>query len=294
MYTENNLVYEDFTKQILISCADKLIESITIPPTVQKIKQKAFKDCVLLKDVNFGSGEKLSFELRSFPESSIKSLTLNERIKDFILLNGPAYFRDCINLENLKVINIPASYELFYEDLNPFFLEDKNRNVVYGDSIQAINIEKADYTDYSVDGIWCCEENDNESFIVFYPPAKKDKVLKIPENIINGFIEHNPYVEKIIFPKNYNFHNVFSPVTDCKSLTTIVYEGPLMDFTNFFNIDYFEKCPNFKNIIVSKKTMISKSTLDLIKRYHLNLSYDIINLDDIRSFKELNNLFKER
>ena len=49
---------------------------------------------------------------------------------------------------------------------------------------------------------------------------------------------------------------------------------------------------------MAKKTFVSKSTLDLIERYNLNLSYDTIDfeyiLNNVKSFKEINNLYKER
>ena len=302
MYTENNLIYEDITKQVLVSCTDKLIENITIPSSVQKIKENAFKDCILLKDINFGSGEALFLELASFPENNIKSLTLSPRIKDFIEMRGPGHFRDCINLENLLVINVSSDYDTFSEDLNAFFMEKENK-ILWGNSLQAINIEDTPDRCYCpIDGIGYVRHTisyrKGKLSLDFYPPGRKDKVFKIPENVINGFVEHNSYIEKIIFPKDFDFNINFAPVNNCKNLTTIIYDGPVMDFTNYKNAQYFRDCPNFKNIVVGKKTFVSKSTLDLIERYNLNLSYDTIDfeyiLNNVKSFKEINNLYKER
>ena len=150
MYRENNLIYENEDKKVLISCEDKLIEEFTIPPQIKYIESGAFKDCHLLKTLDFGTGFYLEgLGKNAFPEPSIEKIFPSERLNDI----NPFDFRNAVNTENLKSITVKKEHSALDFHINFFADIDEYGEVLFGHNLEEINFEGVIDDYFSIDGV---------------------------------------------------------------------------------------------------------------------------------------------
>jgi hypothetical protein len=269
MYTENNIVYEDKNKKVLLACIDKTIENFKIDKNTQVIRKDAFKGCRLLRNVDLDTENFVEVEYGAFPEDSIKYL----RIADADAKNNS------FNLASLETLNFSENASAVLVGL--FYTGSLN----LAPNLKEINIEKeihlADHISFSIDGVWCVKDKD-KNCIMYYPPGRMEKTYKVPNNI-TGIDDYsfncNPFIETIVFHKNIRIEPyVFA--CNCKNLKNIVYLG------NKENMSFYvDNCPKFDTIYTNVKNIkTDKSvTFKSVKEFLEQKTY---------SFKEMNNIYK--
>lgn len=262
MYKENNFEYKDESKNILVKCLDKTIESFTVEKETILIEKDAFKDCFLLKNINLDS-KSLFIEENAFPENGIEIVTLG----------NTNLSHNSINNENLKIIN----YTKNSVSINATFFFSSSK---FG-TLKEINISndslytKENIREFSKDGIWYQQDN-NDIYLVYYPPGKEEKTYQVEDFVTkidqNAFF-HNSFLETVILPKNYINEEEYRIFNNCENLKEIVclsnknqnvnpyrcpkvkavYMGDKFFENEYFNIyplkDYiYKNCTSFKQI----------------------------------------------
>ena len=283
MYREDYLIYKSEDKKVLISCENKLIESFTIPPQVKYIESGAFKNCHLLKTLDFGTGfylEELNED--AFPEPSIEKIFPSERLNNI----NPSDFRNAVNIENLKSVTVRKEHSSFDFSIHFFTHIGEYGKVLFGCNLEEINFEGIINSCFSIDGVWYSKAEDCPS-IVLYPPAKKDKKFIMPNEIQKTYyytIAGNPYLETLVLHKNFEFEN--NMVINCTSLKSIYIDNYKLDFGEFTN------CPNLKYIICNSDFVMTDRCKEAVSKQGLIVGKkgDIINT--AKTFKEINELYK--
>ena len=281
MYIEGIFQYKDSTCKVLQKCLDKNITSFTLDNKGKTIiiESNAFKGCKKLKEINIKQFVNISDF--AFPEDSIEKITVSDI----------AVAKDSINVENLKeIIFSHASF------INAGIFATPN-------NLKAKNLEKFTVQDrcipenlcFTEDNIWYDFFYVNDFIfaktpeltkwsLVFYPPKKEEKEFVINKNVLevqsNAFMG-NPFLEKIIFPDSVI---KFYPETifDCPNLKVIEIKGKNKNIPE----DFFVKCPKLKTIITDKSCNIEKSHINI-------LTHKDYVLSSAKSFKEINNVYKE-
>ena len=287
---KKKFIYDKANPKYLIKCNDKLIESFVIDKNIRCIKAGAFEGCHLLKTLTIKTSDTI-IEENAFPESSITTLNLvdtNNFLEISLETNG-------INTNSLKVINH------FQNSDNPSVFYSIPTKLLFSysdDSIPSPNLEEINvikktqrlgYT--SRDGIYYAERHIDctkiKRSLIFYPPAKKDKIFKVPDDVDSiekyAFIS-NPYLETIIFTKNLNFDNCI--IKNCPNLKQIVIPN-----IEFYFLESIENCPRLKTIYTNTYTNTDKEFY--LKDVQIKNTKDY-EFDNAKSFKEINNLYKER
>ena len=271
MYTENNIVYEDKNKKVLLACIDRTIENFKIDENTQVIKRDAFKGCRLLKNVDLDTENFLEVECGAFPEDGIKHL----RIADADAKNSS------LNLASLETLNFSENasailVELFYSG---------SLNIT--PNLKEINIEKEihlkDHINFSIDGVWCKKDKYiNKNCILYYPPGRIEKTYKVPSNI-TGIDDYsfncNPFIETIVFNKNIRTE-FCTFACNCKNLKSLVYLG------NKENMSFLtDNCPKFDTIYTNVKNIKTNKSVTFkpVKEFLEQKTY---------SFKEINDIYK--
>lgn len=267
MYIANNIKYLNENKKTIIECLDKTIESFTVEDCVEIISENAFKNCYLLKKINLDTNNKngLLLEYNAFPESSVEELIIG-------YVSGKLH---CINIDNLKSLTFTKNA---FEVDGTFF---------YGTSshfapLEKITLEKEISTNdnfkyFTKDDILYSEDKSKDIHLVYYPPAKKDKIYKIEDfvtSISQYAFSHTQNLETLIFSKNLNNKEKNKFFNDCKNLKNVVFLDKEFPFFNPF------RCPNFRNIYASFKS----------KNFETKPLKDFYT-ENFTSFKELNNLY---
>ncbi len=266
-YKEGNFVYENESKQVLIECLDKEIKEFKLKKETKMILKNAFKDCKKLKEVDL-SDHYIRLETNAFPENSIEKIIVSDI--------NPGI--NAINTENLLTIVFKNCHSI----ISDFFYEDEK---IKSSILENIIIENpsSDNNNFSIDGIWYYGRKNGPKTLIMYPPAKKDKILVIPEGTENAdedaFLE-NPYIEKIVFPESFKYFN-FMSISKCNNLKEIEIKAKNVVIEE----DFITNCNKFETIIID----------DLSEVYIKNIKR--INFEDYifsKSFKELNNYYKEK
>ena len=284
MYREDNLIYESKDKKVLISCENKLIEEFTIPPQIRYIESGAFKDCHLLKTLDFGTGfylERLSKD--AFPEPSIEKIFPSERLNDI----GPNNFRNAVNIENLKSVTVRKEHSALDFDINFFADIDEYGEVLFGHNLEEINFEGVIDDYFSIDGVWYLKGKGSFSTMLLYPPAKKDKKFIIPNEIREASycaIAGNPYLETLVLHKDFIYEN--DMVVGCTSLKSIYMDSRELDFNEFTN------CPNLKYIICNSDFVMSNDCKEAVSNQNLIVGKESDIIINTTTFKEINELYK--
>ena len=284
MYRENNLIYKNEDKKVLISCENKLIEEFTIPPQVKYIESDAFKNCHLLKTLDFGTGFYLE-ELgeNAFPEPSIEKIFPSERLNNI----GPANFRNAVNIENLKSVTVRKEHSAIDFDTRFFAYIGPYGRVLLGCNLEEINFESVINDYFSIDGVLYSKDK-NRSIIVFYPPAKKDKKFIIPSEIQEASycaLAGNPYLETLVLHKDFNLEDY--RIMGCTSLKNICINSHKLDFNEFTN------CPNLKYIICNSNFVMTDKCKKAVSNQNLIVGgKDDIIINIAKTFKEINELYK--
>lgn len=283
MYEENGIKYIDESKMFLVECLDKTIESFTFDKNTQMINKNAFKDCKLLRKVDFNnSDKKLLFPKDDFifPENSIEEITITGRILDNV------FFDRAVNMENIRIVNISASCgdDIPYGD----FFELDDLNIAYENKVEYFNVEErinsaTKAKNYSINGIWCVNDE-----VVLYPQGRKDRIYQIPESILAGQDDTffgNKYIEKIIFPENFDFSRSYSVICSCPNLKSIVIKGKNKKIDKLF----FRKCSKLEYIACDESI---KFDIPLPKDVKImSIKEEAIITES--SFAKLNKLYKD-
>ena len=284
-YEENNCVYINKSKSMLIECKDKLIENFVIDKNTTAIAKEAFKDCKLLKSVNLVNDHCVEIQPQAFPEDSLTHLYLGT-YKQY----NPRY-QNAFNMKNVKTITFAEKAEFVYL----YYFES-------APSLEEIIIEKPlcdnDCITYSKDGVVYTKLNEEDcaSALIFYPLAKKDKIFKIPEDVMyileegDGIVK-NPFLETLIFPEELDEINWISNRYDkellcnCDNLKQIVM--PNLSEHIYLLKNLCPNCPSLETIYTNSKDIKNDGRFSIKPM----LEYEI---DNAKSFKEINSLFKGR
>lgn len=259
-------------------------------PSFKEIKEFAFEGCVSLKDVTILSNGKINIGQAAFYNTNIENLKISQfqynhqefdknfkkTLKNLYLVAFEKY--DCrffmpddsdefSNLESITVVR---------KGMDPEEIE-------YDDDTKTIEYTMKDFIYKKL-----CDF----TFLTAYPPAKKDKIVHIPENITHiskPCFVLNPYIEKI-----YIGSAVTGIARDsfnrCNNLKEIIIES------NDFSIgdeNIAETCPNLKSIYLTKKAYENNREKIEYNPLYKTITLDIL-LDEGKSFKEINEFLKER
>ena len=285
MYKEDSLIYENEDKKVLISCENKLIEEFTIPPQVRYIESGAFKNCHLLKTLDFRTEfylEELGKD--AFPEPSIEKIFPTERLNDI----SPSGFRDAVNIENLKSVTVRKEHSALDFNIEFFAHICEDGEIAYGHNLEEINFEGV-INDYSsIDGVWYLKSKGGFSVMLLYPPAKKDKKFIMPSKTLGASycaIAGNPYLETLVLHKDFVYEDGL--VVGCASLKSIYMDSRELDFGEF------TYCPNLKYIICNDDFVMSNDCKEAAANQNLIVGKkDDIIIDIAKTFKEINELYK--
>ena len=276
MFEKDKFIYLDPSMEILISCIDFTIENFIIDKKspIKVIKENAFKDCFLLKNVTIDKKD-LYIEKKAFPDDTIKTLTIGDGLID----------KNAINVKQLQKITFlkgVVNQKLFLDFPTP---RSKARNL---EEINVIPNDKEE-TDFSVDGVWYKKNEDNPlPTLMFYPPGKKDKffeVIKV-KNINDIAFRSNPYLETIALPKIYYMEEFYTSFISCKNLKQILI--PVISHEVF--LEKYD-CPNLTTIY----TDCVHSVNDYMKEeYEIAPSHYFReeSIKKAKSFKEINKVYK--
>ena len=283
MYEENGIKYIDESKVFLVECVDKTIESFTFDKNTQMVNKNAFKDCKLLKKVDFNNSiKKLLFPADDFifPENSIEEITITKRILDNV------FFERAVNMENIRIVNISASCgdEIPWGD----FFELDDLKLAYENKLEYFNVEDntndaTHVRNYSIDGVWCVNDE-----IVLYPQGRKDSIYEIPKSILVGQSNTffgNKYIEKIIFPENFDFTKSYSVIYSCPNLKSIVIKGK----DKKIDMPFFGDCPELEYIACDESIKVEFPLSDKIKV--MSIKEEAVKTAS--SFAQLNKIYKD-
>ena len=259
-------------------------------PSFKKIGEFAFEGCVSLKNVTILSNEKINIGQAAFYNTNIENLKISQ-----FQYNHQEFDKNFKKtLKNLYLVAFEKLGEHFFmPDASDEFSNLESITVVrkgmdseeieYDDDTKAIEYTMKDFIYKKLYDIIT---------LTAYPPAKKDKIVHIPENITNiamySFIL-NPYIEKIYIgsaTKNITYNSFYK----CNNLKDIIIES---DDFSVVNKNIAEICPNLKNIYLTKKAYEKNR-----EKIEYNPLYKIITLDVLldegKTFKQINELLKER
>lgn len=261
-----------YNQDSIVRCNDISIKTFKNDKYTKIIETNAFKNCVNLKKITLTNN--VHVEENAFPEPSIKEIVFGKC--DIVYPNT-------INAKNLEKITFLKTATKINSDI--FF----NDHVNIAPKLKEIIIEENglledEYAkDFSRDGIWYQTEKDtNETSIIFYPPAKTDKIFKVPSfvDMVDCQTFHfNHFIEKIIFPKNFKGTIDEVAFDNCDNLETII-------FQDYIELDekIFNKCPKLK-IVMDINEPCKMCDMDIIP-----LSDYIFNY--AKSLKDINNFYK--
>lgn len=261
---------------------NKLVEKIIISKNVVLIKKDAFKGCNLLREVYFEDGnDYVKIEKDAFPEPSIEYLRLSNRLD----CQTDAELSAAFNTENLRTVSISNKTD----SIHYFYYEEENEKNALKNNHEVLNLENGrEDKHFSKDGVWYAGTT-----ICLYPQGKKDKIYRIPDGIEESSFRSifcNRFVEKIIFPKSFDFEYTDIVIEKCPNLKIIEIEGKNKEIINSF----FDRCKNLKYIITDPSNKFDEDVEFSIKEEKIKiLSSEKDIFEKENSFKKINNFFKE-
>lgn len=269
-------------------------------PSFEEIEEFAFEGCVSLKDVTILSNKKFNIGQAAFYNTNIENLKISQfqyKYQEF-----DENFKK--TLKNLHLI-------VFDKYDNHFFMPDDNDDFSNLESITVVKKEidpdntyftilengKIEYDDKKTKIIeytmkdFIYDKFHDATILTAYPPAKKNKIVHIPENItdisMNSFAL-NPYIEKIYIDNAVKVIQ-FDSFSRCNNLEEIVIKSDdvLLESKNITT-----KCPNLKNIYLTTKAY--QKNIEKVKNNPLykTITLDVL-LDEGKSFKEINKFLNE-
>ena len=269
-----NFEYVDSeNEELLLNCLHKSITSFKNNEKTKAIIAYAFKDCKNLEKVVLDGN--IQIESFAFPEPSIKELTIGN-----IDSLGNSF-----NVKNLKKITILKNAQEVYPNI--FFNVQKN----IAPKLEEIVIEEDNeflqdghIEDFSNDGIWY-QKNCATGFstIIFYPPGKRGEIFKVPSFVksVDGNTFHfNPFLKKIIFPKDFNGEINEKAFDNCPNLETIIFQD-----NTCIDEDAITNCPNLKYIVSNIKTPYMIEDIEVVP-------FSTYIFENAHSFKDINNFYK--
>lgn len=229
------------TVQIL-DFGGRYLKNIEIPDTVKNINSNAFRDCINLETVEFGSGLELievtsefgvqnenlfwnCINLKSIKVDSnnkhyrsdsqgalytydmkyLLAVPANTNLKEFNVPDSVECLIDCFyNCSKIEVVNIGAAVESISVGE-----KDTESFVCFSGcvSLKEINVSEKNERYYSVDGILYDDEFNKLSL---YPAAKEGTTYTLPSDItmIKDFAFHNNrYLESVYIHSGYDGNN---------------------------------------------------------------------------------------
>lgn len=167
-------------KELLMYPNGKKEKSYTIPNDVKVIKEFAFSKCKNLKFINLPQGLKSIRENAFYECSNLKKIVLPDSLTDI----GMAAFEFC---ESLKSICIPGAVDSIDSETFDFCSNLKTvkitgcgtdvENAFCGcNSLEKIIVPKKSAFVKSIEGVLL-----DDTRLILYPPAKKDKKYVIPD-----------------------------------------------------------------------------------------------------------------
>ena len=269
-------------------------------PSFESIEEFAFEGCTSLKDVTILSDKKINIGEAAFYNTNIENLKISQfrykyqefdenfkkTLKNLYLVGFDKYDNhffmpdDNDEFSNLESI-IEVKKEIDPE--NTYFRMSENGKIEYDD-------EKTKTIEYTMkDFIY--DKLHDAIILTAYPPAKRDKIVHVPENITNISVRSfvlNPYIEKIYIGSAVKAIHLDS-FNRCDNLEEIVIKS---DDVLLGNENIAKKCPNLKNIYLTTKAY--QKNIKIVKNNPLykTITLDVL-LDEGKSFKEINNVYKE-
>lgn len=280
MYTENQLVYEDESKKVLVECLDADITTFKIDTETKLIKEGAFDGCNSLKTLDLSASDDLTLESNSFIDCPVKKLILGSNI------NIEA---DSIYLADIEILESAFIEE--YLDYFDYLEEDLNYIEIAFPNLKEINVPKQEESDYfSIDGVLYAKDLKKDTSnlkLIHYPAGKDGEVYKLEDKTISitggGFIQ-NPFLKKIIFPDSFTYFYT-DAILDCENLKELEFnEKSPINVIEFFA--HF--CKNLDTVIVNNKDSIVK--IPKVK----TITFADYIFSDEHSFKNINKSYKEK
>ena len=187
------------------SCFNNLssLNTISFPETDLGIVNGFAKSCTKLKQINITSRQykflngglyyytsrdwKLRFYCPAYTGSTLTVPSWCAGVESSCNLNENPY---------LKVINMHADCTSFPSNYNT------------SKYLEAVNVDSANTHAFSKDGVLFCKDSNGKYSTSLYPPCKRDKVFKMPENVrltVMSRAAANPYLEEIWVPASSSF-----------------------------------------------------------------------------------------
>lgn len=179
------------------------LHTISFPETDLGIVNKFAKSCTKLKQINITNRQykfldgglyyytsrdwKLRFYCPAYTGSTLTLPSWCAGIESSCNLDENPY---------LKVINMHADCTSFPSNYNT------------SKYLEAVNVDSANTRAFSKDGVLFCKDSNGNYSTSLYPPCKKDKVFKMPENVrltVMSRAAANPYLEELWVPASSSF-----------------------------------------------------------------------------------------
>ena len=280
MYTENQLVYKDESKKVLVECLDTDITTFKIDKETRLVKEGAFDGCNSLETLDLSTSNDLTLESNSFIDCPIKKLILGSNID---------IEADSIYLADIEILESACIEE--YLDYFDYLEEDLNYIEITFPNLKEINVPKQEGSNYfSIDGVLYAKDFGKYTYnleLIHYPACKDGKVYKLEGNTVSitsgGFIQ-NPFLEKIIFPDSFtHFHT--DAILECYNLKELEFnEKSPINVIEFFA--HF--CESLDTVIMNNKS----STVKIPKVKTITFADYVFS--DEHSFKDINKSYKEK
>ncbi len=293
------------------------ISHVICPESLRFVNCRAFANSYIEK-IEFNQKSHLSIEFNAFADSHLKEINFKESSPSI----GAMAFRDCIYLKNVYLNNLCYIDDYAFDNccsLETFNLPEKIEKGIscwqpfrHCINLKEINVDKKCDKYCSIDGILYDKNIIN---ILFYPPAKEEKIYKMP-NTIKMVSQHAFFecknLEKIIFsdklkcieessfarcsnlekislPKNLKIIEDYA-FLGCTKLKSITIPSSLKNVGDF--IDVANNA--LKSIYVSKEWLDNHKDFEAKFKEYIKFEKNLDELlEDGYSFKEINDSFRE-